>query len=66
VKTGAPKNLWPLISKTRNTGALAKKRQLNRAASIEREETKRILLRIADDYERIAKMVERQRDRDQT
>ena len=38
---------------------------LSRAESIEREETKRILLRIADDYERIAKMVERQRDREQ-
>ena len=43
-----------------------KEEVLNRAESIEREETKRILLRIADDYERIAKMVERQRDRDQT
>jgi hypothetical protein len=42
-----------------------KEEVLGRAESIEREETKRILLRIADDYDRIAKMVERQRDREQ-
>ena len=42
-----------------------KEEVLSRTESIEREETKRILLRIADDYERIAKMVERQRDREQ-
>jgi hypothetical protein len=42
-----------------------KEELLGRAESTEREETQRILLRIADDYERIAKMVERQRDREQ-
>ncbi len=42
-----------------------KEEVLSRAESLEREETKRIMLRIADDYERIAKMVERQRARDQ-